>query len=49
MQVTPREKAALEYSDALKERFKHLPEIKRISRYAPRMASAAATHVRASR
>ena len=31
-QLVPRERAAIEYSEALKERFKNLPEIKRISR-----------------
>ena len=34
MQLLPRERAALEYNDALKQRYKNLPEIKRIARCA---------------
>lgn len=31
--MNPREKRKLEYNDALKDRYKHLKEIKRISRH----------------
>jgi hypothetical protein len=34
-QLVPRERAALEYNEALKERYKHVPEVKRIARYGP--------------
>lgn len=32
MQLLPREKRKLEYLDAVKERYKHLPDVKRIVR-----------------
>ena len=34
---TPREAAALDYSNKLKQRFRHHPDIKRIARYAAMM------------
>ena len=33
LQLLPREKKSHEYNDALKSRYKHLPEVKRILRY----------------
>lgn len=38
LQTAPRERRKLEYQESLKERYQHLREINRISKYVPALA-----------